>query len=126
VTTQNGIVPQAVPTTDANRAVRGRRLRPIISSAWRKRNGWCSIEPLTLGATTAYFGPENRLGVPQSALSIDMGTATNVNSLSFTNDAGAGQRKALRRTDQDQHRSRPAVAANAATGSSPPRHDARR
>ena len=53
-----------------------------------RRNGYVFyIEPLTLGATTAYFGPENRLGLPQPALSIDMGTATNVKSLSFTNDA---------------------------------------
>ena len=35
----------------------------------------------------AFFGRENRLGVPQPALSMDLGTATNVNSLSFTNDA---------------------------------------
>jgi hypothetical protein len=53
-----------------------------------RRNGYVFyIEPLTLGATTAYFGPENRLGLPQPALSVDMGAATNVNSLSFTNDA---------------------------------------
>jgi hypothetical protein len=33
--------------------------------------------------STAYWGPPKRLGLPQKALSVNMGTATNVKSLSF-------------------------------------------
>jgi hypothetical protein len=35
----------------------------------------------------AYWGPENRLSVPQSALSINLGPSTNVTSLNFSYDA---------------------------------------
>ncbi|MDW7725696.1 MAG: hypothetical protein SCH70_01055 [Candidatus Methanoperedens sp.] len=35
----------------------------------------------------AYWGPENRLSIPQSALSINMGSDTNVDSLNFSYDA---------------------------------------
>ena len=89
---QYGIVPQAMPTTDVPielyRVPRQHETDLRFIQRMARRNGYVFyIEPLTLGATTAYFGPENRLGVPQPALSVDMGTATNVNSLSFTNDA---------------------------------------
>jgi hypothetical protein len=40
--------------------------------------------PLT---NTAYWGPPKRVGVPQRALSINMGPETNVDSLSFRNNA---------------------------------------
>jgi hypothetical protein len=40
--------------------------------------------PLT---NTAYWGPPERLGVPQPALAVNMGHATNVESLTFKNDA---------------------------------------
>lgn len=36
---------------------------------------------------TAYWGPPVRIGIPQPALSVDMGPATNVESLSFEYDA---------------------------------------
>lgn len=36
---------------------------------------------------TAYWGPPPRLGVPQRALSVDFGPETNVNSISFRNNA---------------------------------------
>ena len=87
-----GIVPQAMPTTDVPielyRMPRQHETDLRFIQRMAQRNGYVFyIEPLTFGVTTAYFGPENRLGVPQPALSINMGTATNVNSLSFTNDA---------------------------------------
>lgn len=45
------------------------------------------IEPGPLpGANIAYFGPEIRVGVPQSALNINMDADTNVESMSFTYD----------------------------------------
>jgi hypothetical protein len=40
--------------------------------------------PLT---NTAYWGPPVRLGIPQKALSVDMGPETNVESINFQNDA---------------------------------------
>jgi hypothetical protein len=40
--------------------------------------------PLT---NTAYWGPPVRIGIPQPALSVDMGPGTNVESLSFEYDA---------------------------------------
>lgn len=36
---------------------------------------------------TAYWGPPKRIDVPQRALSVDMGSSTNVNSISFQNNA---------------------------------------
>src|SRR5215470_2989284 len=43
--------------------------------------------PRLPGVTGAYWGPENRLGLPQPALSVSLGHATNVTSLSVTQDA---------------------------------------
>ncbi len=89
---QYGIVPRATPTADVPielyRVPRQHETDLRFIRRMAARNGFVFyIEPLTLGVTTAYFGPENRLGIPQPALSVDLGTATNVNSLSFTNDA---------------------------------------
>lgn len=39
------------------------------------------------GVNTAYWGPPQRLGVPQSALSVNLGYLTNVESLDFEYDA---------------------------------------
>jgi hypothetical protein len=39
------------------------------------------------GTNTAYWGPPERLGLPQPALSVNMGHQTNVDSLTFKNDA---------------------------------------
>jgi len=39
------------------------------------------------GTNTAYWGPPVRIGVPQSALSVDMGPGTNVEKISFTYSA---------------------------------------
>jgi hypothetical protein len=53
-----------------------------------ERNGFVFyVEPGTFGVNKAYFGPETRVGAPQSALTQNLGPATNVRSLSFTNDA---------------------------------------
>jgi hypothetical protein len=52
------------------------------------RNGFVFyLEPVTFGVSTAYWGPENRLGLPQPALSVDQGSSTNVKSLTFAHDA---------------------------------------
>ena len=87
-----GISPQAMPTTDvpseSERVLHQHETDLDFIRRLAGRNGFVFyIEPLTLGTTMAYFGREHRLGMPQPALSMDLGTATNVNSLSFTNDA---------------------------------------
>ena len=38
------------------------------------------------GSNTAYWGPPRRLGVPQKALTVNMGPATNVSSIQFARD----------------------------------------
>jgi hypothetical protein len=92
---QYGIVPQTTPTTDVPielfRIPRQHETDFKFLQRMAKRNGFVFyIEPVTLGVNKAYWGPENRLGIPQPALSIDLGTATNVNTLNFANDALAG------------------------------------
>jgi hypothetical protein len=53
-----------------------------------RRNGYVFyVEPIVFGITRAYFGPENRIGFPQAALTLNMGTDTNLRSISFTNDS---------------------------------------
>ncbi|HXN91653.1 MAG TPA: hypothetical protein VN906_09225 [Candidatus Sulfotelmatobacter sp.] len=53
-----------------------------------RRNGYVFyVEPFMFGVTRAYFGPENRIGLPQAALTLNMGTDTNLRNISFTNDS---------------------------------------
>ena len=53
-----------------------------------KRNGFVFyVNPDTFSNSNVYWGPENRLGTAQPALTMYMGSATNVTSLSFSNDA---------------------------------------
>jgi hypothetical protein len=40
-----------------------------------------------IGTNTAYWGPPIRVGIPQRALTVDMGPDTNVESISFENNA---------------------------------------
>jgi hypothetical protein len=40
-----------------------------------------------IGTNTAYWGPPIRVGIPQRALTVDMGPETNVESISFENNA---------------------------------------
>jgi hypothetical protein len=89
---QYGLVPQAMPTT----AIPLMLLRTPWQSEtdlqflhrMAERNGYVFyIEPLTFGVNTAYFGPENRLGLPQPALTTNMGAFTNVSRLEFSEDA---------------------------------------
>jgi hypothetical protein len=89
---QYGLVPEIIPTTDIpimiERIPRQHETDLKFVTRLAKRNGFVFyIEPLTFGANTAYWGPEKRLGVPQPALTINMGSWTNVNSLHFSLDA---------------------------------------
>jgi hypothetical protein len=52
------------------------------------QNGYTfHIEPVTFGVNRASWGPVVRAGLPQRALSVDLGAATNVRSINFANDA---------------------------------------
>ena len=88
-----GLVPTVTPTTDVPLSLqrtpwqRETDLRCIERLA--AQNGYVFyIEPVTFGVNKAYFGPDVRLSLPQPALTLNMGSASNTSSLRFTHDAG--------------------------------------
>ncbi|HET7233787.1 MAG TPA: hypothetical protein VFJ16_27500 [Longimicrobium sp.] len=89
-----GMVPQVTPTADIplmiQRIPRQHETDLALLKRLADRNGFVFyVEPVTLGVTRAYFGPENRLGIPQSALTLDMGAASNVRGMHFSHDGMA-------------------------------------
>jgi hypothetical protein len=89
---QYGILPMAQPTTDVPLVVQRIPRQQETDLAFLRRlalrNGFVFyVEPLTLGTSVAYWGPEKRSGIPQPPLTFNLGTASNVQSLHFTNDA---------------------------------------
>lgn len=89
---QYGLVPEITPTTDVpiiiERIPRQHETDLRFIKRLAKRNGFVFyIEPLTFGANTAYWGHESRLGIPQPALTTNMGSWTNVTSLHLSQDA---------------------------------------
>lgn len=89
-----GLVPKITPTTDVPIQVdripsqQGSDLDFIKELA--TRNGFVFyVEPTPVpGVNIAYWGLDNRLGLPQSALTMNMGADTNVeNSITFSFDA---------------------------------------
>ena len=89
---QYGLVPSVLPTTDVpievDRIPRQHETDFQFLKRLAERNGYVFyVEPLTFGVNTAYWGPVVRAGVPQSALTTNMGSASNVSSLSFSNDS---------------------------------------
>jgi hypothetical protein len=86
-----GVIPSPVPTADfpiqLERIPRQQETDLAFLNRIARRNGFVFyVEPLTLGVSTAYLGPENRLGLPQPALTVDMGPATTARNLSFSQD----------------------------------------
>lgn len=89
---QFGLIPAVTPTTDIpimlDRIPRQQETDFRFLQRMAERNGYVFyVEPLTFGVNTAYWGPEIRAGIPQSALTTNMGDATNVKSLQFSNDS---------------------------------------
>lgn len=87
-----GLVPQPTPTSDVpimlQRIPRQHETDLDYIERLAASNGYVFyIEPVTFGVNKAYWGPEVRAGVPQSALTIHMGAATNLNSIEFENDS---------------------------------------
>lgn len=88
-----GITPLPKPTTDVPLIIE-RIPHQAVETDLRfiqrlaQRNGFVFyLEPLTVAVNKAHWGPENRLGLPQPALSIDQGSITNVKSINFSYDA---------------------------------------
>ncbi len=91
---QYGLVPAVTPTADIpimlQRIPRQSETDFRFIERMAKRNGFVFyIEPTTFGVNKAYFGPENRLSLPQPALNMNMGEFTNIKTLNFSNDAMA-------------------------------------
>lgn len=89
---QLGLIPDATPTSDVpielQRIPRQHETDLRFIRRMAERNGYVFyVEPATFGVNHAYFGPETRFGVPQPALTMNMGPDTNVRRLSFSNDA---------------------------------------
>jgi hypothetical protein len=87
-----GLVAQATPTTDVPimiDRIPGKHETDLkFVRRMAKRNGFVFyVEPLTVGFSTAYFGPEIRAGLPQHALTMNMGDWSNLNRLDFSQDA---------------------------------------
>jgi hypothetical protein len=87
-----GLVPAVTPTTvvpiETDRIPRQHETDLGYIRRLAQTNGFVFyIEPLTFGVNKAYWGPAVRAGLLQPALTMNMGAATNVNSLSFANDA---------------------------------------
>ena len=88
---QYGVIPKPAPTTDfpiqLERIPRQQETDLAFLRRIAQRNGFVFyVEPLTIGVSTAYLGPENRLSLPQPALSVNMGPATTARGVSFTQD----------------------------------------
>ncbi|MCP3960736.1 MAG: hypothetical protein GY719_23070 [bacterium] len=92
-----GIVPQVIPPpafevpvpTDRVPVQRGTDLAYLQELA--ERFGYVFyLEPGPAPAMSlAYWGPPNRTGLPQPALSVNLGSSTNVTTIDFKNDAAA-------------------------------------
>jgi hypothetical protein len=89
---QFGLIPAVTPTTDVpiqvDRVPSQQETDLAFLRRIAERNGFVFyVEPVTFGVNKAYWGPENRLGLPQPALTQDMGAATNLHSLDFSHDS---------------------------------------
>lgn len=88
-----GLVPRVTPTADVpiflDRIPQQTAETDLeVIRRLAAKNGFVFyVEPLTFGVNTAYWGPASRGGLPQRALTVDMGAHTNVRRLSFSNDA---------------------------------------
>ena len=97
-----GLVPAVTPTTNVpimtGRIPRQHETDLCYIERLAADNGFVFyVEPVTFLVNKAYWGPENRLGIPQRALTTNMGSWDNVSQLSFSNDALApvGTRAAI-------------------------------
>ena len=91
--TQHGIVPATIlPTADIPlelfRIPRQQETDLQLINRLAGQNGYVFyLEPIALGVSNAYWGPDTRIGIPQPSLTLNMGSSTNLTSLNFSNDA---------------------------------------
>jgi hypothetical protein len=89
---QYGVVPLVAATPDVPISVESTPWQCVETDLCcikrlAKQNGYVFfVEPLSLGTSTAYFGPDLRLGPPQSALTTNMGAASNVITIQHSED----------------------------------------
>lgn len=88
---QYGLIPDVTQTTETpletDRITRQHETDLACIRRLARRNGHVFyIEPVTIGVNRAYWGPQIRAGAPQPALTFNMGSATNVKSLNFSED----------------------------------------
>lgn len=91
---QYGLIPLPSPTTDVPIELRRtpRQSESDLKFVQRlaERNGFVFyLDYTTIGVSTAYFGPENRLGVPQPAIGVNMGEAADARNVRFAFDSSA-------------------------------------
>jgi hypothetical protein len=104
----DGIVPQAIPPADADPPLpvdrvptqHGTDLQHLVQLAERHGYVAYTLPGLLPGTSTFYWGPPVRAGLPQPALSVDLGQDTNVTSVRFTTDATGPTFVAGRITDR--------------------------
>lgn len=90
------LLPEVTPTTDVPVEVDRIPSQQCTDLAYvqelARRNDFVFyVEPTDVpGINTAYWGPERRFGLPQSALTLDMGSDTNVEQFTTSLDALAG------------------------------------
>ncbi len=83
---QYGLVPTVTPTTDVpiilDRVPTQQKTDLAFIRDLAQRNGFVFyVQPTGVpGINTAYWGPDNRIGIPQPALTMNMGAETNVDS----------------------------------------------
>ncbi len=87
-----GVIPAPAPTTDVpiflQRIPRQAETDLAFLKRMATRNGFVFfLEPVTFGVSTAYWGPEVRAGIPQPALTANMGPHSTVKGLHFSQDA---------------------------------------
>lgn len=89
-----GLIPAVVPPLNSSPPAvtrppvqKGTDLKFLRELA-KKHNNVFYVKPGPIpGVATAYWGPATRVGIPQRALTQNMGPMTNVNSISFQNKA---------------------------------------
>ncbi|MEM6456221.1 MAG: hypothetical protein AAF772_14085 [Acidobacteriota bacterium] len=103
-----GLIPMVIPppsldvpiVTDRTPTQQGTDLKHLQKMAARYNYVFHVAPGPVPGTNTAYWGPDLRLGVPQAALTVDMGSDTNVESLTFEN--AAAEVTQVRGTVQDR------------------------
>lgn len=91
----DGIIPQAIPPVDQDPPLpidriptqHGIDLQHLVMLAERHGFVTYAIPGPLPGTTTFYWGPPVRAGLPQPALSVDLGPDSNVTSIRFQQDA---------------------------------------